>query len=68
MEIANETLRDDLGMTRDEFEGAYALWRVGADPTHLAETFNCNVQALSWLLLMRGAGDQERPLRWPGPC
>lgn len=68
MEIADHALKDDLGMTHDEFEGAYVMWRVGADPAHLAETFNCNLQALAWYLIMRGAGEQERPPNWPGPC
>jgi hypothetical protein len=66
MEIAEEALRDDLGMTLDEFEGAYAMFRVGADVGELAKTFKCNTMSLSWFFIMRGAGDDERPPHWPG--
>ena len=66
MEIADKALREDLGMTREEFEGAYATWRVGASVEELAESFRCNVQALAWYFLMRSAGTDERPPFWPG--
>lgn len=66
MEIADTALRDDLGMTLEEFEGAYAAWRVGAGVEDLAESFKCSVQTLAWYFLMRGAGTYERPLFWPG--
>lgn len=67
MEIADDALKDDLGMTRDEFEGAYAMWRVGADEGTLAETFKCSCTALSWYFIMRSAGDNPHLLMWPGP-
>lgn len=66
MEIADWALKDDLGMTPDEFEGAYAAWGVGAPVAMLAETFKCNVQSLAWYFIMRGAGTKERPPHWPG--
>lgn len=66
MEIADDALKDDLGMTLEEFEGAYAAWRVGAEVDALAETFKCSAAALAWFFIMRGAGEYERPLSWPG--
>lgn len=66
MEIADGALKDDLGMTRDEFEGAYAAWRVGADVEELSKTFKCSYTALSWYFIMHGAGGGDRPAHWPG--
>lgn len=66
MEIAEAALKEELGMTHEEFEGAYVVWRAGADVGSLAETFECSVAVLSWFLIMRGAGEHERPPHWPG--
>jgi hypothetical protein len=66
MEIADDALKEDLGMTRVEFEGAYAMWRVGADLEALVDTFNCDRTALGWYFIMHGAGGGDRPTHWPG--
>jgi hypothetical protein len=66
MEIAESALRDDLGMTPEEFEGAYAVWRAGADVESLSQAFKCDLQSLMWYFIMYGAGRQERPPHWPG--
>lgn len=66
MEIADKALLEDLGMTLEEFEGAYAAWRVGAGVEELADSFKCSSQSLAWYFVMRGAGTHESPLFWPG--
>lgn len=67
MEIAESAIQKDLGMSKEDFEGAYALWKIGADPREISKTFGCDRLAMMWYLMMRGAGEGERPTHWVKP-
>lgn len=53
MATADETLHEGLGIPREDFEAAHAMWRVGAPIEELAETFGCDKLAMLWYFLMR---------------
>lgn len=67
MEIAESALKDELGMSKEDFEGIYALWKLGADSDELASAYKCSKLTMMWFFLMRGAGEGERPTKWVKP-
>lgn len=60
MEIAERVLERDLGLTTEQFEAMYVLWKVGADLEALANEIDRSSHMLGWYFLMRSAGPNSR--------
>lgn len=52
MGIANDQIRADLGIDREQLEGLCALWVMGADVDVLAASIGVKKILLQWYLLM----------------
>ncbi len=52
MGIANDQIRADLGIDREQLEGLCALWVMGADVGVLAASIGVKKILLQWYLLM----------------
>lgn len=67
MEIAERVLKHDLGVTSEQFEAMYVLWKVGADLEALANEIDRSSHMLGWYFLMRSAGEGARIAKWAVP-
>jgi hypothetical protein len=49
-----------LPITREEFEGLYAIWQVGAHYIELAEAYGIRPSTLGWCFMMWAGGQTNR--------